>query len=176
MGSFFLLGFWHFLQAPSHIIMLFGLGLLIGQQGGCGLRSGLPAFVVAVIAGLLLTQTAMPAWDKDVVLLPLAAVLGSILAVRLELPGWVVGLLAGAAGILIGLDSAPGLIPGVKAVKIYAALAGTALSTSLAILLLSLPALLLRLPLNGIFLRILGSWVVASALMVVALMFAPRQL
>ncbi|MBU0656812.1 MAG: HupE/UreJ family protein [Gammaproteobacteria bacterium] len=174
MSIFFQQGFWHFLQAPAHIIVLLGLGLLLGQQAGRALRSGLAVFVLALLAGLLLTQVFTPGWKHDIVLLILAVSMGGLLAVRLELPLWVVGLLAAVAGILIGIDSAPSLIPGMKSMKTYAALAGSALSASLAVLLLALPALPLRKLLDGIILRVLGSWVVASALMVLALMFAPR--
>lgn len=174
MSSLFQLGLGSFLQAPSHIMLLFGLGLLAGQQGWRGVRTTLPIFVVALVTGLILTQISTFAWNQEFILLLLVVVTGGLLAIRLELPGWSLGLLAVMAGILIGLDSAPALIPGMKASKIYAALAGVAVGVSLAALLPAVAGLLLRLPLNGIILRILGSWVVASALMVVALMFLPR--
>lgn len=174
MGKFFLQGLSHFVQAPAHVIVLFGLGLLLGQQAWRGVRIGLPLFLLAVTVGLLLTQVLSPGAKHDVLLLIVAVVLGGLLAVRLELPAWTMSLLAAAAGVLIGADSAPSLIPGMKAMNIYAVLAGSAVGTSFAILLLALPALLMRELLNGIILRVLGSWVVASALMVLALMFVPR--
>ncbi len=174
MSQFFLQGFWHFLQAPAHIIVLFGMGLLSGQQGNRGFRFGLLVFIGSILAGLLLTQILTLAWKHDVVLLSLALVVGGLLAWRLKLPAWSIALLAVVAGILIGIDSAPSVIPGMRDSMTYASLAGTALSTSLAVFLLALPAFLLRLPLNGIILRVLGSWVTASAMMVLVLMFAPR--
>lgn len=174
MGKFFLQGLSHFLQAPAHIIVLFGLGLLLGQQDWRGIRIGLPVFLLTVTGGLLLTQVFGPGAKHDVMLLVIAVVIGGLLAVRLELPAWSTAMLAGAAGVLIGVDSAPSLIPGMKAMNIYAVLVGTAAGTSLAVLLLALFALRMRELLNGIILRVLGSWVVASALMVLALMFAPR--
>lgn len=174
MAQFFQQGFWHFLQAPAHIIVLFGLGLLVGQQGLRGVKAGLLSFVLAVIGGLLVTQAVSLGWKHDIVLLVLAIVIGGLLALRLHLPTWSVALLAVVAGALIGIDSAPSLIPGMRATVVYASLAGTALGTSLTVLALALPSLLLRRPLNGIILRVLGSWVTASALMVLVLMFAPR--
>ncbi len=174
MLQFFQQGFWHFLQAPSHIIVLFGLGLLIGQQGSRGVGIGSSSFTLTVIGGLLLTQLVTLSWKHDIVLLLLAIAIGGLLAMRLNLPTWSIGMLAAVAGIMIGIDSAPSVIPGIKAAITYASLAGTALSTSLTVLLLALPSLLLRIPLNGIILRVLGSWVSASALMVLVLMFAPR--
>lgn len=173
MGKFFLQGLSHFVQAPAHIVVLFGLGLLLGQQGWRGIHIGFPVFLLAVTGGLLLTQVLSPGAKQEVMLLFMAVVMGGLLAVQFELPAWPIGLLAGLAGILIGADSAPSLLPGMKAVNTYAVLAGSATGTSLAILLLALPALMMRQLLNGMILRVLGSWVVASALMVLALMFVP---
>lgn len=174
MGKFFLQGLSHFVQAPAHIIVLFGLGLLLGQQGWRGMRIGLPVFILGVAGGLLLTQVMGQAAKQDVMLLIVAVVMGGLLAVRLELPTWSIGLLAGLAGALIGLDSAPSLIPGMRAVNVYAALAGSATGTFFVVLGLALAAQQVHQYLNGIILRVLGSWAVASALMVLALMFAPR--
>lgn len=154
--------------------MLFGLGLLIGQQGSRGVRTGLLSFALTIIGGLLLTQLVTLSWKHDIVLLILAIAIGGLLALRLNLPTWSIGLLAVVAGIMIGIDSAPSVIPGMKAALTYASLAGTVLSTCLAVLLFALPSVLLRSPLNGIILRVLGSWVSASALMVLVLMSAPR--
>lgn len=154
--------------------MLSGLGLLIGQQGSRGIRIGLLSFALTVTGGLLLTQLVIPSWKHDMVLLILAIATGGLLALRLNMSTWGVSLLAAVAGIMIGIDSAPGMIPGMKAAMTYASLSGTALSTCLSVLLVALPSLLLRSPLNGIILRVFGSWVTASALMVLVLMFAPR--
>ena len=173
MIQFFNQGFWHFLQAPSHIVVLFGLGLIIGQQGERAIYAGLSAFAVSVIAGLLLTQLVTITWSPDIVLLGSAIIVGGMLALRLDLPVWSVALLVAVPGLLIGMDSKPVMIPGMKRSMVYAALAGAALSTCFAVWLVALPSLLLRSVLNGIVLRVLGSWVTASALMVLTLMFAP---
>jgi hypothetical protein len=108
------------------------------------------------------------------VLLTLAGVTGILLALRLELPLWLGAVLTGVGGVLIGMGSAPLMIPGLNALKIYTELAGTAVSTSVTLLALALLASLLRTLLNGIVLRVLGSWVAASALMVLALLFVPH--
>ncbi len=171
---FFLEGFWHFLQAPSHIIVLFGLGLLIGQQGSRGVRFGALSFALAIGGGLSLTQLVLLSWKHDIVLLLLAIAIGALLALRRNLPAWGVALPAAVAGIMIGIDSGPSVIPGMQATMTFVSLVGTALSTCLAVMVFALPSLLLRSPLNGIILRVLGSWVSASALMVLVLTFAPR--
>lgn len=174
MSSFFLLGLGHPLQAPAHVLLLLGLGLLLGQQGGQSLRSGVLLFVVAVVAGLGLTRWLTGVGSYGLILLVLAVLLGILLAVRPTLPLWVLAVLAVAGGLIVGLDSAPSLIPGIKAAKMYTAMAGTAVSTSVGLLLVGGLAWGLRTVLDGIVLRVLGSWVAASALMVLALLLAAR--
>ncbi|MEM7208830.1 MAG: hypothetical protein AAF434_13480 [Pseudomonadota bacterium] len=173
MNPFFQQGFWHFLQAPSHIIVLFGMGLLLGQQGMPRVRVGLICFVISIISALLLVQLVVIGWKHDVVLLGLAMVVGGLLAIRLDLPVLLIAIAAALSGFLIGIDSAPALIPGMKKSMLYAGLTGTALSTSLAVSSVALVSYLVRTTLNGMILRVLGSWVTASSLMVLALMFAP---
>lgn len=174
MSSFFLLGLGHPLQAPAHVLLLLGLGLLLGQQGRLHLRLGGLLFVLAVVTGLGLNGLLAGMAGYSLVLLGLALLAGVLLAVRPALPVGVMVVLAVAGGVAIGLDSAPTLIPGIKAVKVYTALAGTAVSASLAVVLTGMLALGLRSLLDGLVLRVLGSWVAASALMVLALMLASR--
>lgn len=174
MTGFFLLGLQHPLQAPAHILLLLGLGLWLGQQGWRHLRAGVLLFMLAVVSGLLLTRMLVGDWQYGTLLLVLAIIAGVLLAVRPALPLWVGALLAVVGGVCIGLDSAPSLIPGIKVAKMYAAMAGTAFSTSLSLLMAGLLALGLRVLLEGVILRVLGSWVAASALMVLALMLASR--
>jgi hydrogenase/urease accessory protein HupE len=175
MANFFLQGLQHPWQFPAHVMMLIGLGLLLGQQSKPQRRLGWWVFVLAMVMGLGLTQLPALVWNGNVALLALACVSGCLLALRLELPVRFCAVLAGVGGCLIGLDSAPVMIPGMKALKLYSVLAGTALGASLSFGLLILLAALLRTVLDGLILRILGSWVAASALMVLALLFAPHH-
>lgn len=174
MSKFFLQGFLHFTQAPAHLVVLFGFGLLLGQQGWRALRFGLPVFLAAMTGGLLLAGVLTAGTKHDVTLLIIAVVVGALLAIKMELPILATALLTAVTSVLIGMDSTPSLFPGIRAMNVYAAFAGTVAGDALAVLFLALPALLLRQFANGIILRVLGSWVVASALMVLALMFVPR--
>lgn len=174
MTNFFIQGMGTPWQIPAHIVVLVGLGLLLGQQGFAAVRAGLLVFVLSVLIGLGLIRVPALTWDGSMVLLTLAGVTGILLALRLELPLWLGAVLTGVGGVLIGMGSAPLMIPGLNALKIYTELAGTAVSTSVTLLALALLASLLRTLLNGIVLRVLGSWVAASALMVLALLFVPH--
>ncbi|QLQ31811.1 MAG: HupE/UreJ family protein [Candidatus Thiothrix singaporensis] len=163
--------FWHF---PAHVVVLVGLGLLLGQQGAQPVRTGWLAFAAAIVVGLGLAQLYAVRWNISMFLLIVAGVVGCLLALRLRLPVWLYLLLAAVAGVLLGLDSSPAMIPGMKALKMYAFMAGAVVADTLALLLLALLALGLRTLLDGVVLRVLGSWVAASALMVLTLMFAHR--
>ena len=174
MMDFFLRGLGHFLQFPAHVMVLVGFGLLLGQQGWHHVRFGWLAFVLALVVGLGMTQLYAATWPLNTLLLGLACVVGCLLALRLRLPLWSSVLLLVVVGLLIGFGSAPAAFPGMKPLKMYAALAGTAVADSLTVLLLAVLAGGLRTLLDGVILRVLGSWVAASALMVLALMFAPR--
>lgn len=155
-------------------MVLAGLGLLLGQQGAQPVRTGWLAFAVAIVVGLGSAQLYGVRWGIGMPLLIAAGGAGCLLALRLRLPVWLYLLLAAVAGVLLGMDSSPAMIPGMKAMKIYAFMTGVAVADTLALLLLALLALGLRTLLDGVVLRVLGSWVAASALMVLTLMFAHR--
>lgn len=174
MTEFFLRGVGHFWHFPAHVMVLVGLGLLLGQQGAQPVRTGWLAFAVAMAVGLESAQLYEVRWGVGMPLLIAAGIAGCLLALRLRLPVWLYLLLVAVAGVLLGMDSSPVMIPGMKALKIYAFMAGAVLADTLALLLLALLALGLRTLLDGVVLRVLGSWVAASALMVLALTFAPR--
>ncbi|MEZ5453348.1 MAG: HupE/UreJ family protein [Thiothrix sp.] len=170
MMHFFLQGLQHPLLYPAHLIALIGLGLLLGQQGMRQMRSGWLVFLLLALLGLELTQLGVADWRNEVLLLILAGIAGALLALRLGLPPWLCALLAGFGALLVGLDSAPAMIPGMKAMKIQAMLAGTLVGASGVLVLLALTGYLLRNLLDGIVLRVIGSWVLASAMMVLTFM------
>ena len=172
MYSFFLQGLTQPLLVPAHILALIGLGLLLGQQGIRPLRYGVMAFFIGISSGIVLTRFALPAWPWETALLAGAGLAGMLLAIRLPLLLSVCVVFAAVMGGLLGLDSTPSLIPGLKAFKIYVMMAGTVTSATFIVLLSAAIAVSLRTRWEGIVLRVLGSWVVASALMVLALLFA----
>lgn len=163
------------LTLPSHLLVMIGLGLLLGQQGWQCAKTGVAACLVGILVGLLLMRLGWSIEKIEWVLLGLTLVMGVLLAWKPVLPVWGVGLLAVGSGVLLGLDSVPSLIPGIQASTIYTILAGTAVAATLAVVVLTSLALVLRNWLNGMILRVLGSWVAASAIMVLTLQLAPAM-
>ena len=160
------------LFVPAHLLILVGLGLLIGQQGMKHIWVGIPVFILASVFGLLLTRFFVLDWNSETTLLIFTAFTGILLAWRLSVPVWLLQILVAAIGFLIGLGSSPSMIPGMQASIIYTILAGTVVVSTLAILLFALISVALRHVLNSLILRVIGSWVTASAVMVLTLMFA----
>ena len=159
-----LAGLLHPLLAPAHLMAVLVLALLIGQQGwGCGVAI---VYVAAVLAGLGAIASAYVPARADESLLTLAAFAGLLVALAWPLPrglGWV---LAAAIGAALALDSPP------EAISLRDAnltLAGTALGLTIAPMLLVQGASRLRLGWQRIGARILGSWIAASAILVLAL-------
>jgi len=171
--SFFMKGFYHPMMVPAHIIVLFSLGLLLGQQGWRAIRVVLPAYILVLIASLIMTRYQTAAWNAELVLLTLAAISGLLVVFKLSLGVWVPLLIAIVAAVVIGMDSTVPRIPGLQLAKIYSHLAGSGVFASGLLIIISLLALTLRNLLDGVVLRILGAWSTAGAVLVVTLLLAP---
>jgi urease accessory protein len=171
MSKLFLHGFMHTLQLAPHILILAALGLLLGQQGIRHFRAALPALVLSVASGLTLSRYYSPAWDMNLILPLLAACTGLLVILKLSLPPWVSLTLALLIGLLIGVGSNPFMLPGFSSLKVFTILAGVATSASLLVLCVSVSGFYINRLWQGIGLRVMGSWVTASALLVIALSF-----
>ncbi|WP_298608530.1 HupE/UreJ family protein [uncultured Thiothrix sp.] len=170
MSSFFWQGCLHPLIVPAHLMVILALGLLLGQQTPRTIRTSLTVYVVSLGGALLLTRVLPRLGQGELSLLVLALSLGVLVILKLKINLALVITLSMSAGILIGLDSRIANLPGLSANKIYLQLLGTALSASL---LLSLPTLIsfyLNKLLDGIAVRVIGAWVTAGSLMVLALL------
>lgn len=151
-------------------MVLLALGLLMGQQTSSTIRTSLAVYVISLIGALLLTRI-LPRMDQgELSLLVLALSLGLLVILKLKINLALVVTLSVSAGLLIGLDSRVSILPGLSAYKIYLQLLGTALSASLVLSVLVLSSFYLNKLLSGIAVRILGAWVTAGSLMVLALL------
>jgi urease accessory protein len=169
MNSFYG-GVLHPMLVPAHLVVLLALGLLLGGQAERPARIGAAVWLASVLCGLFLltwlggqalTQALMP------VLLMAAAVLGLLVAAAWRVPTALLAALALAVGLGLALDSDPELG---NASERSLALAGTALG---AVLVLAAGLLLAEVGAQRgwqrIAVRVLGSWIAASAIMVSAL-------
>lgn len=174
--SFFMKGLYHPMMVPAHLIALFALGLLSGQQGWKTIRLVLPTFIAVLIASLIMTRYHSPSWNAEWILLPLATVTGILIVLKLQMATIVSLVIACLAAVVIGMDSAVPRIPGLQLSKIYEHLAGSGVFSSSLLFIISLTALNLRNVLDGVILRILGAWSTAGAVLVVTLLFITQSI
>ena len=169
IGTFYN-GVLHPVLVPAHLLLIFGVGLLLGQHAPQASRVGWFSFVVAFWAGLAGTRLgyAVP----DVVLLALALCAGLLVALERIGHLGIAFALAVAAGFCLGLDSAP---EGIAESERWLALLGTATGGVLLISYVGGFAAGLVRPWQRIGVRIAGSWTAAGAGIVLALALAGPQ-
>ncbi|TXH71172.1 MAG: hypothetical protein E6Q83_02925 [Thiothrix sp.] len=154
---------------PAHLMVLLALGLLLGQQTPSTIRPSLALYILSLGSALVLTRFLPRFVQGELNLLILALSLGLLVILKLRINLALALTLSICAGVLIGLDSRVSALPGLGASKIYLQLAGTAVSASLLLSLLTLFSFYLNKLLNGLAVRVLGAWITAGSLMVLAL-------
>lgn len=161
-------GMLHPLFVPAHLLLLFGLGLLLGQHAPGMSRFGWIAFVLALWTGLFVSQV-FGGGISATFLLIAALIAGLLVALGRPIPGMAAAALTGLAGIGIGVDSMPEPL---TRKETWLALAGTGLGAVLILSYVGGVAAWLRQPWQRIGIRVAGSWTAASALLVLALALA----
>jgi len=162
-------GLLHPVLVPAHILSLVALGLLIGQQAPPGRKALLAVFAALLIAGIAVVVAAFAAEDMDLAILGVAAIAGVAVALARPLPVTVAALLLVIAGVALELDSVPQEI---SMLRTLLALGGTAIAALLIPAVLAALMTYLRRDWQRIGVRIVGSWIAASAILVLALRFA----
>ena len=158
-------GLLHPLFVPTHILAVAALGLLIGQQAPRWGRAVPIVYVIAMVAGLGAIALAAVATLAENTLLGLATIIGLLVALARPLPRSIGWLLGGAVGLSLGLDSPPDAIPLTQA---YVTMLGTALGAAIILLALVQVTSRLRRDWQRIGMRIFGSWIAASAILMLA--------
>lgn len=174
VNSFFFQGLQHPFLTPAHLIALLSFAILLGLHHRRYTLFSLLIFIIGITAGLLLTRFYQTDINFELVLLAASALMGIAIAIKVKLHLALLLILASIIGISIGLDSEVIIIPGLKASAAYFNMLGTLLSITFLVCVSTIITLLLNQLWNGLILRILGSWVFASSLMVLAFMFAPK--
>jgi urease accessory protein len=162
-------GLLHPLLVPAHTLTLIALGLMAGRFTRSAQALLLAAFLIAACVSCALIAMAYSATRAETLLLALSAAIGLVLAAGLLLPLPVVaGLTATIAGALM-FDSVPPVLS-VQATALSLAgivTAAIALAAASAWLSGALPQRI-----RSVSVRIAGSWIAASAIMVLALRLA----
>lgn len=159
-------GVLHPLLVPTQLLVILVLGLWFGQNHNAKNKQAILLYLLAVIAGLVTTHF----WVLGDVSLPLlvgAATVGLLVLSRLTVPQAVYIVVAMVLGFMVGLDSAQDeLNAKAKLVSLF--------GSGVGIYFLMLYAMALSESLSKktwqiIVVRVMASWITASALMVLAL-------
>lgn len=159
-------GLLHPLFVPAHAMLLVALGLYFGQRDLRESRGPLAAFLAAAAAGLLLSSTAgIP--SLETLQLAAAVVVGLLVALHVPLPPAGRAALAALGGMAVALDSGPETLVGMPRAL---ALIGTGVGMGLLLLYtMGIADYLGKKSWLRIGVRVAGSWISASAVMVIAL-------
>jgi len=169
MNAFLMQSMLHPVYALEHLLVLLALGLLCGQQGWQSIRWTVPSFALALALGLVLTRFIPTPLQASLILLVITALLGLLLTLKLSLaPAWVV-VFTVPAGLLMGWDSALSFLPGMRLQTIYTGLIVIGLTATLLLSVFAVCSLALNKLWSGLVVRVLGAWLAAAAIMVVAL-------
>lgn len=147
---------------PAHALTLVVLGLLVGQQES---RISLLAFATGLALGLVAIALAVGATPARTVLLADAALIGVLVAAAWTPALVVVWVVAAVAGVALALDSPP---QATTIAEAHATLAGTAVGASAILFVVAAAAGCTRPGWQRLGVRILGSWIAASAILVLA--------
>ncbi len=165
-------GILHPLLTPAHLMLIFGLALLLGQQKQFKSIVLLP---FAVLTGFIFNHYSLLSWNTELILLVLALICGLLLVLQLNLPKFITIIFLIFCGIILGLDSSPVMIPGLGINSIISWRLGAAITINIGIVVLSLFAYFLNHYWNGIILRVAGSWIATSAIFVLTLLLAGKS-
>ena len=166
-------GFLHPLFVPAHLLCLLAMGLLFGQQGPREHTPAILVFLAATVLGLLGTVFIEPLAAENV-LLTGAALLGLMIAAKRVIPIYLSAVLGTILGIVIGLDSG---LEDLSGNERLAALLGSGIGIYMTLLYpMALADYFNKREWQQVAIRVLGSWIAASALLVLSLAaFLPQS-
>jgi hydrogenase/urease accessory protein HupE len=162
-------GLLHPFFIPAHLLLLGALGLLLGQQEPAENKLPLLSFITCAVAGLAIAGHSSGGEFEAMQLLG-AAVLGLLVAIRPAVPVYLRATGGAVAGLLVGVDSGQ---TDLASAALFASLVGTWLGMCV-LLLCTMGAAdyLTEKPWQKIGVRIIGSWITASAVLVLSLSFS----
>jgi len=157
----------HPLTTPAHLLVIAALGLPIGQRSPLDLKAPLLIFVPCLTFALIFLTTGLVKAVYQPVLIGLALCAAIPVALEKPLSPWACRTLSAAAAFAIGFDSAPEPSSAGGLLK-------TLLGTWVMVIFLvfdiaSYTSLAMRGSWSRVGVRVLGSWIIAISLMVLAL-------
>lgn len=170
LGSFYN-GLLHPLLVPSHALLLVAAGMFFGQQGIHDNESALLAFAAAVIIGLSLSFFAGDL-GIETALLVIASIIGVVVAISPRLNRYWCAAILFIVGLVLGIDSAQQTQVGKER---FGSLLGSGISIYFVLLFVMGWADAKDRQWHKIAVRIVGSWVSASAFMMLAFTFSANS-
>ena len=152
---------------PTHLLAVVALGLLVGQ--GARITIAVGAFALGLAAGSLVVASAVREMPASTALLILAAVIATLVVVNPRAPWWVGVVMALAVGLALPINAPPHEITIPAAIVSQVGFAVAALAAFGVAALIATRA---TRPWQRIGVRIVGSWIAASAILVLALRLA----
>jgi urease accessory protein len=159
-GGGFVSGMAHPFLAVDHLLLLIGLGILLGRLGP---RRPLLGLLAGLVTGFGLTL--LQFGPMQPVILMLALIIGGVLAAAIRINDLTAIFVATTTGLLIGADT-----DGPAGSTVIIAYAGVAAAVFLIVLNCMALAHYGSGKLNGVPLRVAGSWIAAAAILVLALL------
>jgi urease accessory protein len=153
---------------PTHLLAVAALGLMIGLGGRLSIAHA-ALFAVGFVAGCFVIATAIRETPAPVLLLGCAALCGGLVLAAWRPPLVLTAMLTVGVGVLIALNSPP------QALTIRAAMIeqfGSAVAALLTLAVIILIVTKATQPWQRIGVRVIGSWIAASAILVLALRLA----
>ncbi|MBK8452239.1 MAG: hypothetical protein WAQ53_05970 [Thiofilum sp.] len=170
--TYFMNGVMEVINYPIVLLVLAALGLFLGQQSQQRLLTvTLPSFLIAVIVGLVLARIRVLVGNVNISTLVLAGLMALSTVLYLKPPLALSVLCAALSGLAVGLIVKPFLLPGFFGFKVYTTFAGVAFNATALLLSVLGIALVLKQFWEGVLVRAVASWIVASTLMVLVLSF-----
>ncbi|WP_246612328.1 HupE/UreJ family protein [Agarivorans albus] len=159
-------GLLHPLGVPAHLLLIIALGLYAGQSGIEKSKASVLAFVLALISGLVgASFFVQPGLEPT--LLAAGAIVGLFVASKLTAIRYLSVTTAAVAGFLVAYDSPQESLVGIAKLV---AMIGTGLGIFIAFCIATLISEYFNsLTWQKIAVRVMGSWIAAASLLVLAL-------
>ncbi|MBO0742202.1 MAG: HupE/UreJ family protein [Hyphomicrobiaceae bacterium] len=156
-------GLLHPLFVPTHAIGILSLGLLIGQQMPHWRWPMALAYAAGLGIGFAALIWALPPGFSAEALLAATAIIGALVALARAMP-WLPGcVLALAVGTALALDSSPG---GISVQQANITIVGTFCGAVILLWVILEVVVIFRREWQKLGMRILGSWIAASAVLI----------
>jgi len=166
-------GLLHPVVVPAHLLLLIALGLFIGQRGVKDNQSAVLVFLVAVAVGLAASWFSV-GHDIEVLILSGAAFIGILIVASFAVNRFLCALIAAFAGLLLGTDSTQDALTDKEKLV---SLLGSGLGLYLLLLYpMALADVFNKKPWQKIGVRIIGSWIAASSVLVLALSYSSETM